>query len=529
MPTLIVNFPAGRYHATPWGHHVNEGLLEWPPSPWRLLRALLSTGYVKLNWPDEGPPPLARSLIGKLAGSLPCYYLPTAVGAHTRHYMPLAVLDKGREKTTMVFDTWAKVTGDLVVTWDVLLTIEETALLSQLASSMNYLGRSESWVQCRLAASDASFAKGERCWFEGDGQPAAPGWEQVPLMAAMSTTEYLRWREQATSKVVESLVQPANGRRSAARLQKDLDKTLAPYPPDLVGCLQVETSWLQNLGWSQPPGSRRVFYWRKTNALEVGQPVAQTSRQQPVVQAMLLSLATVTGNKHVLPSVVRTLPQGELLHKALVSVARSLSTALTGCDETRKPLKGPHEHAHILPLDLDKDGHLDHVLIWAPMGLDQVAQQAVRAVRRTFAKGVDTLRVALMASGSLDDLRKLPGEYGSSLSGILGAIGGSTEWVSHTPLVLPRHLKRHGKNGLEGQIIAELESRALPVPLAIEIIDPRSPEFLRHRHFVRVRRLGQAPPMDCGFTVAIRFETPIVGPISLGYASHYGLGLFTTK
>lgn len=26
-------FPARRYHATPWGNHVNEGLIEWPPSP----------------------------------------------------------------------------------------------------------------------------------------------------------------------------------------------------------------------------------------------------------------------------------------------------------------------------------------------------------------------------------------------------------------------------------------------------------------------------------------------------------------
>ena len=28
MPTLRLQFPGGRYHATPWGHHVNEGLVE---------------------------------------------------------------------------------------------------------------------------------------------------------------------------------------------------------------------------------------------------------------------------------------------------------------------------------------------------------------------------------------------------------------------------------------------------------------------------------------------------------------------
>ena len=45
MPTLQLRFPGGRYHATPWGHHVNEGLIEWPPSPWRLLRALIACGF----------------------------------------------------------------------------------------------------------------------------------------------------------------------------------------------------------------------------------------------------------------------------------------------------------------------------------------------------------------------------------------------------------------------------------------------------------------------------------------------------
>ena len=40
MTTIRLTFPAARYHATPWGRHVNEGVPEWPPSPYRLLRAL---------------------------------------------------------------------------------------------------------------------------------------------------------------------------------------------------------------------------------------------------------------------------------------------------------------------------------------------------------------------------------------------------------------------------------------------------------------------------------------------------------
>ena len=47
MPTVSIRFPGGHYHATPWGSSPNEGLVEWPPSPWRLLRALLACGFAE--------------------------------------------------------------------------------------------------------------------------------------------------------------------------------------------------------------------------------------------------------------------------------------------------------------------------------------------------------------------------------------------------------------------------------------------------------------------------------------------------
>ena len=48
--TLAVRFPLGRYHANPWDQAVNEGATEWPPSPWRVLRALVATWHTR--WPD---------------------------------------------------------------------------------------------------------------------------------------------------------------------------------------------------------------------------------------------------------------------------------------------------------------------------------------------------------------------------------------------------------------------------------------------------------------------------------------------
>jgi len=554
MPTLFLRFPARRYHATPWGHHVNEGLIEWPPSPWRLLRALLSAGYTTGLWNRSGPSAEARSLIERLASVLPAYYLPPASGAHSRHFMPLATLKapaatadtslvfahqvtsgpivRGhKEDTTLVLDTWAQVDdGELAVVWDVEVTDTETKLLAQLAERLGYLGRSESWVAARLAGINEQTPE-NNCFPENIQPNPGPGWEQVPLMAAEKPSEFARWRELAVAKALAAFPLPEN-KKPTKKLLSDRAKAEGLYPPDLIACLQVETNWLRKYGWNQPPGSRRVFYWRQTDALEAGAPkVKRRTITASPVEAMLLSMATESGNDHALPSVTRTLPQAELLHRALVSFSERQgvhSRALTGCDDKGNPLRGPHDHAHVLPLDLDGDGHLDHILLWAPMGLNDRDQAAVRAVRRTFTKGgVGPLRLALAGAGDLSDLSRLPGVFGDRLRTILGSYVAGTVWKSLTPFVPPRFVKKSGRNTLIGQIAAELAVRGFPPPAEVRVIDPHADERARHhRHFVRSRRHGPPAHVDCGFTLDLRFPTPVESPVSLGYGSHFGLGLF---
>src|SRR5258708_11050641 len=83
MIAIEFRFLAGRYHATPWGHHVNEGVVEWPPSPWRLLRALVATYYrARPSNVTEGH---LRRILEELAKP-PSFHLPPAASAHTRHY-----------------------------------------------------------------------------------------------------------------------------------------------------------------------------------------------------------------------------------------------------------------------------------------------------------------------------------------------------------------------------------------------------------------------------------------------------------
>ncbi len=83
MPTtLVLTFPLGRYHATPWDRHVNEGTVELPPSPWRLLRTLYAVWQTRCpDLPQETVHPLLADLAAP-----PTFYVPAHGISHSRHY-----------------------------------------------------------------------------------------------------------------------------------------------------------------------------------------------------------------------------------------------------------------------------------------------------------------------------------------------------------------------------------------------------------------------------------------------------------
>lgn len=154
MPTMVLRFPGGRYHATPSGHHVNEGVVEWPPSPWRLVRALIACGYSTQHWDDV--PLEGRRLVESLSSVLPEYRLPQAALGHSRHYMPTTRIKDGREETTLVLDAFADVgDGTLWVRWPTKVDDNAQQLFDILVEHLGYLGRSESWVLGESISDDA--------------------------------------------------------------------------------------------------------------------------------------------------------------------------------------------------------------------------------------------------------------------------------------------------------------------------------------------------------------------------------------
>ncbi|MGH7552772.1 MAG: type I-G CRISPR-associated protein Csb2, partial [Longimicrobiales bacterium] len=97
MICIAVRFLCGRFHATPWGHHVNEGVPEWPISPWRILRAL--TAALHLRCPELDPA-VAEATLRKLVAP-PLFTLPPASVGHTRHYLSSNTLKRSDAALTI--------------------------------------------------------------------------------------------------------------------------------------------------------------------------------------------------------------------------------------------------------------------------------------------------------------------------------------------------------------------------------------------------------------------------------------------
>jgi CRISPR-associated protein Csb2 len=140
MIAIRMRFLAGRLHATPWGHHVNEGVVEYPPSLFRLLRSLVATA--RRACLGEVKEEQLRRIVAALCAP-PEFHLPQAAAAHTRHY------DQANSGVKF-FDTFVvlRPQDELVWVWhEASLDETDSVALSKLLTALGTFGRSESWCE----------------------------------------------------------------------------------------------------------------------------------------------------------------------------------------------------------------------------------------------------------------------------------------------------------------------------------------------------------------------------------------------
>lgn len=539
MIGIAISFPAGRYHATPWGRHVNEGAPEWPPSPWRFLRALVATWKRKLD--DRLTQPQAEGLLRSLTAP-PQFVLPPASTGHTRHYMPW--FKKGPDDRTLVFDAFVALPrkAQTVVLWpDVAhenaLSPEQRAQLEMLLAHLNFLGRAEAWCTARLLddAEAANALRNVNCC-PANGDRLAPDGEIVRVLCANPDSAF------ANSETPKN--KRATGRGKAKRT---VETPL--YDPDWHLCM--ETLALHEKKWSDPPGSQWVSYARPRDCFKI-EPVRKRSlphRSQPSFQIARFAL-----DSSVLPLLTETLPVAETARRMLMGIygrkfpqadgSKGRSAIFAGKDAASGPLQG-HRHAYYLPSDEDGDGRLDHLTVVASDGFGDGELKALDSLRelksREREQSGHPLRVLLLGLGRLDDYQPWP-------------LRPSTTWEPATPFIAPRHLKKRGSKrdpeelwnspmdflvGVLREELARLIERRpdfASMPLdsikTEPIMDEHGvfrigPRKLRPIQFKRFRqKRGDDGGNRSAGAFLITFPEPVRGPICLGHSSHFGLGLF---
>jgi CRISPR-associated protein Csb2 len=495
-----LRFLAGRYHATGWDHHVNEGVVEWPPSPWRIMRALVAAAY---RLPEA---PSREDLVGLLSAlrGLPVYRMPAASLGHTRHYMPKWKPDE----PTLVFDAFAAVgvglhdpNGELLVGWpDAQLSPEQTALLERILAHMGCLGRAESWIEARLIHGELSVM-----WNAKPIEDGASATDGARVLALQGESEFEQWRR-------DNEPSQADGARPSA----------ATAPRDLYEIVTQDTPSLHRGAWSGVPGTRWVTY-----ALD-GDPFRVHVRpRHPTFPGATIARYRIVSR--VRPRLIEAVSIGDRLRKALMSQSSEDDglplPVFSGKDASGAPLRD-HGHAYCLPADDDHDGRIDHVLVWAQCRFDERARSAIERVARLWGREGFELKLALVAYGAREDYG---GVRGNRERGGVPQLGPARVWESRTPFVLPRHPKRRGGNivdGPEDQLRRELECLGLPTPVAIEPIDGTDAGVHTpwHRFMLSRREGGGSRGSTQGYGFRVVFAEPVRGPIAVGYGARQGLG-----
>jgi len=89
---IAIELLLNQYQANDWYHAHCEGKLDWPPAPWRILRAIVAGSY-NIDLPSKHQATL-KGLLHKMAQVKPEYYLPQA--SYIQHRSPRPQMKPGK-------------------------------------------------------------------------------------------------------------------------------------------------------------------------------------------------------------------------------------------------------------------------------------------------------------------------------------------------------------------------------------------------------------------------------------------------
>ncbi len=491
---IRVSLLSGRYHAHPWGEAQHAmGGPEWPPSPWRLLRAIAACWFAAAQ-----PPCSADERDGLLkalgrAGA-PRIWIPKASFSELPCYQPLTK-DKVVNSRVLHFDHFAVVADpDIYFVFEVSLTDQQRLFLSRILSTARYLGRAESRASFELVAPG---------WQKTDSHhEARPAGEQkresgtIRRYVLVTTTEFRAsdlWQVRVSGRKGQS-------RNKSTDQQSDEEH----HPVHLVEALIAAkrpvpdgTSWMQ---YELPRAAIVNELPRKVHARPspARQPVAEVTfrlfRRVPIPIADTVVLARDFRDQAV---------------RAYERAVGGNCVLLSGREDDGSVARG-HRHAYYLPRPARPGGFLEHFVVTLPggeTGVEQDVLDALLGVTRLVRH--DTYPVLVVP----EDVSAQPVSPSAPC------------WRSLTPFVGARQHRQSREQTeplqqLLDALRASVKSEAgLPTVCRTEVRPVRVHSYDGTRdgwHGQFTRRAGSL--------CTIEFSQPINLPVALGADAHFGLG-----
>lgn len=548
MIAIKIVFPWGRYYAHPWGlNPVRLREAEWPPSLWRLLRALVS------SWFRSHPGcPLnqdAVNLIESLGHTLPEIGIGKITFGQTVHYQPnygaTADKDNAQYKRTRHENHFIAVHGPVIFRWpNIELSSSQEQLLAELLTGLSYFGRAESICQAESITAAGIEAIDGIGWCQPTSGrkisarcrdvfcPDRDDFRATDLWARRADTSSVNM-EDAPSHLVDALL--------SSDMKVDGAKWIS---------YEMPADWPANRIIRTP---RTVKSERK--------PVNDGPRIAHYLRFSLQCRVPVPPKF--------TVPIAEQFRAAASRYFREqfgdkqASFALFGHQQDRPDdANGEHQHAFYLPMrrlsedvGLEDPNSITELHVWCPYGFTQAeAQVLLRIQRLVWKDGRYPVRPVLTAMGLQPP------------QGVLLATGAlrSRIWRSETPFVPPRYFYRSGSSGYrvrevespEQQLIASL--RRVGITLSGEVrrlgLPGQQPETIGSLPPMPYWSIVRAPAeeetsISCGviapthvngsgiklgtnqqrigFFMEITFDNEVALPMpAFGQSNHFGLGVF---
>jgi CRISPR-associated protein Csb2 len=497
---LKQNFPLGRYHANPWrAFAFDDPHGEWPPSPWRLLRAILARSFqLSRERESASDDNLRKQLAQAFCESKISFQLPAQSwrGPGLQQYQPSefkkipAAAAKPGEKTyntTKNKDNFWLVSPESDALFWIFegqnWTNELLAHLDECIARMTYFGRAESITAIERLENKINGVSAN-CELKDKRTSTS-----VPVLCLSSDATF----EQVACQTHDDAV--ANSTTPPGAVWKHAERPARAKPAakqPIRKALPLTQIVQFAIGGRVFPSPR---YWLRITEKFRGIALRQLARQ-------------LTGN-------------ADAKFAGLPPETRAKFSLLTGKGVADSVLTG-HQHAAFFLIP-DSQGKPSRLICWrnAPFtDEEQTAFLAAAEAPIAWDFGSDDWKLRLVP---------LPTE--TPLTPDRNIFGESTAWETLTPFVPPLHV--FGKNGkpkngceIETQIQNIRSIYNLPIASVTVLSSSDDPALWVKVHRPRRSRNEQTNDDKRAYSIRLQFEKSVKGPIFLGHSCHFGLGLF---